>query len=47
MLSYALNDTVNWGATLELGFDWVVFVLDKETGQDSNSLKKILGKTIR
>jgi hypothetical protein len=32
---------------LELGFDWVVFVLNKETRQDANALKKILGKTIR
>jgi len=47
MLSYALDDTVNWGATLKLRLDWVVFVLGKETRQDANALKKILDKTIR
>jgi len=47
MLSYALDDTVSWGATLKLRLDWLVFVLDKETRQDANALKKILDKLIR
>jgi hypothetical protein len=47
MLSYALDDTVNWGATLELRLDRVIFVLDKETRQDANALKKVLDKLIR